>query len=117
MLGAVFSETADVVGFVWLNLKNNTTAGESRRRVERRQTIDNGVTIIDSGYTEGDRTLDIRWVPTSEEVEATIARLVRTYTRICVSLPAGVFLGVPEVYTPGADESALRVLVLSKLSV
>jgi len=116
MRAALSSITWDPAGWVALAPFADDTAGETRRRVNRVATLDGGVVLNDRGYSEGDRTIEVRWMPTSAAHEAAIDRLVRTYTRLCLSLPAGCYLAAPEIYTPGAAESKLRLLVVSKLS-
>jgi len=116
MRAALSSITWDPAGWLELAALADDTAGETRRRVNRVATLDGGVVLNDRGYSEGDRTIEVRWTPTSKTLEDAIDRLVRTYTRLCISVPAGCYLTAPESYTPGAAQSKLRLLVVSKLS-
>ena len=116
MINTISTPTFDPDGFVELTVRDDTTAGEVRRRTNRVATLDGGCVINDFGYTDADRTINLRWAFVDKATEETIDRLVQIYDRLQVATRAGVFLAAPEVYTPGVDESSLRLLVLSKLS-
>lgn len=116
MLNIISTPTFDPDGFVELTVRNDTTAGEVRRRSNRVATLDGGAVINDFGYTDSDRTITLRWAFVDAATEVEVDRLVRTYDRLQVATRAGVFLAAPEVYIPGINESTLRLLVLSKLS-
>ena len=116
MLNTISTPTFDPDGFIELLVRNDTTAGEVRRRTSRVATLDGGAVINDFGYTEADRTITLRWQFSSKDIEADVDRLVRLYDRLQVATSQGVFLAAPEVYIPGVNESTLRLLVLSKLS-
>lgn len=116
MLAALATVTWDPAGHVLLEVLADSSIGETRRRVNRVATLDGGVVLNDRGYSEADRTVELKWRPASATDEAVIDRLVRTYTRLILTLRAGCYLVVPETYTPGAAESKLRLLVVSKLS-
>ena len=116
MFAALSSITWDPAGHVVLAAFADSALGETRRRVNRIATLDGGVVTNDRGYSEGDRTIELTWRPLSAAQEAAVDRLVRTYTRLCVSVLPGCYLAAPEIYTPGAEESKLRLLVISKLS-
>jgi hypothetical protein len=108
--------TYDLLGHVRLRLAGNSTAGPTRRRVNRVATLDGGAVTNDFGYAEADRTIELRWQPAGAAQEAAVERLVQLYGRLTVSTASAVYLAVPETYTPGAQESRLRLLVLEKLS-
>lgn len=116
MLHTLSTTTADLTGFVEIDATLDTNGGELARRVSRIATLDGGAVVSDGGYSDADRIIEIRWPPRSAEHEASIQRLLRSYTRLQVASRDGCFLAVPESYTPGADESTLRLLVIEKLS-
>lgn len=116
MLATLSTTIYDFSGFVEIDLLPDYTDGEVRRRVNRVATLDGEAVINDGGFSDADRTLDLRWKSYSATEEANIERLVRTFGSLVVSTRSGVFLASPEFYTPRADESTLRLLVLSKLS-
>lgn len=117
MLATISTREFDPDGYVQIEATvASALGGERTRRVNRVTTLDGGVAINDFGYTDGDRTLDLRWTPASEAQERAVERLLRTYPTLCVTVPDGAFLAAPERYTPGTDESTLRLLVVSRLS-
>jgi len=108
--------TFDPAGYVELSVLPDTTTGDTVRRVNRVATLDGGVAVNDNGFSEADGTLSLRWTPISRAFEDNVRRMVQSYATVHVSTPAGVFLAAPESYTPSANESTLRLLLLSKLS-
>lgn len=108
--------TFDLGGVLTLNLLASSSLGEMRRRMNRIATLDGGAVTNDSGYSEADRTLELRWVPKSAAQEAAVARLVTLYARLRVATPQGLFLAAVETYKPAAAESSLTLLVLEKLA-
>ena len=115
MLNTVASETFDLAGFVELRVKDDSTAGETRRRVNRIATLDGGAVFNDAGYTEADRTIELTWMSADQAVHDAVDRLVRTFTRVTVSTRDGVYLAAPQKYQPGTD-ARLTLLIVSKLS-
>jgi len=116
MLACLSTLTFDLDGFVELEVSDRMTSGDTRRRVNRIATLDGGVAVNDFGFTDADRTIDVVWQPKTVALERAVDRLVQLYDRIRVATRSGVFLAAPEAYTPGAAESRLRLLVISKLS-
>lgn len=117
MLNVVSTLEFDLGGYLEIEVTPQTTAGEVRRRMNRVATLDGGAVVNDGGYSEADRVIELAWLtPAYQTLGAEVERLVRLYTRLRVATAAGVFLAAPESYTPGAAESKLRLLVLSKES-
>jgi hypothetical protein len=115
-LNTLSTPTFDTSGFVELPVTDETNDGEMRRRVARVATLDGGAVVNDGGYTEADRVLSLAWVPNNATREAAVKRMIQLYQQIQVATREGVYLVALESYTPGADESVLRALVLRKLS-
>lgn len=116
MLATLSTTIFDFSGYVELDLLPEYTDGEVRRRVNRTATLDGGAVLADGGFSDADRTLQLRWARRDADIEAAVERLLSTYGSIVVSTPSGVFLAAPESYTPTADESSMRLLVLERLS-
>lgn len=110
------SPTADPTGWVQLPVVPGTTTGEVSRRVSRTATLDGGAVLNDFGFSDADRTIELRWLADSQAREATVQRLIELYGTLVVVTRAGAFLAAPETYTPGPRESTLRLLVIAKLS-
>lgn len=110
------SLTFDPLGVVALNVLPEQTFGESRRRMNRVATLDGGAVFNDFGYSEADRTINLRWNVRSQAEEDAVERLVQLYARVYISFHKGFYLAALENYTPGADESSLSLLVAEKLA-
>lgn len=114
---ALASPTADPLGYVLLDADASATrVGEMSRRVNRVATLDGSAAVNDGGYSDADRVFDIGWRPMGAEVDAAVARLLVLCSRLVVAVADGVYLAVPERYSPDADVSTLRLLVIRKLS-
>jgi hypothetical protein len=107
--------TFDLQGFVELDCLSGQTLGETRRRMNRVATLDGGAVFNDAGFSEADRSIELRWVPTGAEQLQTVARLVELYARVRLVTPQGVFLVAVERLTPGA-EAAISLLVVERLA-
>ena len=116
MINVISAREFDPTGWIELHVTQPSETGEVRRRINRVATLDGGAVVNDSGFSHSDRTIDLAWQPTSAASEALIEYMISTYPQINVSTRAGFFRAVPETYTPGAEESTLRLLVLEKLS-
>lgn len=108
--------TFDPAGSVTLEVLPTQTFGEVRRRMNRIATLDGGAVFNDFGFSEADRTLVLAWPVRSAATEAAVERLVQQYAQVTVSTPHGLYLAALEVYSPGATESSLTLLVVSKLA-
>lgn len=116
MLATISTQVWDAQGYVELDVHSSQRDGETRRRMNRVATLDGSAVVNDAGYSEADRTIDLKWSPGSSALEALVERLVRFYGRLNVSTRSGFYETAVEAYTPTAAESTLRLLVLSKLS-
>lgn len=110
------SLTFDPLGSIALDVAPGQTFGEARRRMNRIATLDGGAVFNDFGFAEADRTIILTWPVRSAALEAAVARLVELYARVHLATPRGLFLAALEVYTPGAQESTLSLLVAEKLA-
>lgn len=116
MLATISALEFDPSGYVQLEVLPGSAFQERRRRVNRIATLDGGSVVNDFGYAESDKTLALLWEPTNRATEAAVDRLVRLYGRLNVSIDGAMYLAAVEAYTPGTDESQLRLLVLEKLT-
>lgn len=110
------SLTFDPAGAVELAVLPSSDMGESRRRVTRTATLDGGAAFNDFGYTEADRTIELKWAPMKRDRESAVDRLVKTYSRLRLSTKEGCFLVAPSFYKSTPAESKLSLLVVEKLS-
>lgn len=106
----------DPLGDVALDCLPDVNSGALARRMNRVATLDGGAAFNDFGFSEGDRTITLRWTPADTATDALVARLVRLHRYVYVSMPDGLWLAAPESYTPGAKENSLVLLASSKAS-
>lgn len=106
----------DPTGFLEILATEDTDEGEARRRVSRSPTLDGGAALSDFGFSDADRTILVKWQP-SLAIDQAVLRLIESYGQLNVSIRFGVYRAAPEVYRPGTDQSTLRLLVVSKLSI
>ena len=116
MLLAISTPEYDLQGHVLLDALPETALGDTRRRVNRVQTLDGGVVFNDFGHAAGDRAVEIRWTPTSAAQADNVERLVRDYAQLQLAQRDGVYLVVPEAVTRTESDATLRLLVSHKLS-
>lgn len=116
MLYALSTPVWDPQGYVEVDVLPSQTDGETRRRVNRVATLDGGAVVNDAGFSEADRTIELKWIRGTAAYEYLIERLVKFYPRINISTRTGVYEAAVEAYRPDTSESTLRLLVLSKLS-
>lgn len=110
------SLTFDPLGSVALDVAPGQTFGEARRRMNRVATLDGGAVFNDFGFSQADRSATLSWTVRSAAQEAAVERLLQLYARVHVATPQGLFLAALEVYSPGAQESSLSLLVVDKLA-
>ena len=105
--------TFDIDGHINLRELPSTDLGETRRRISRQKTLDGGVTVVDSGYAVGDKTLDVRWRIRSESEYLAVDRLVRLYPRLTASTRDGIYTVAPERVKRTGAEGELMLMVVS----
>ena len=115
MLVHLAAKLFDMSGAVLLDCLNDTTAGQVQRRANRVATLDGGAAFNDFGFSEADRSIELRWLSSDATAEAVVGRLLRIHPWVYVSMPSGLWLAKPETYTPGADESRLTLLVSERV--
>lgn len=85
-------------------------------RVSRTTTLDGGVYINHSGFTDGDRTLKIKAV--INQTQADILNNIFQYQMfVIVSILDGVFLAAIESYNNKSGQANLIILIKEKLNI
>ena len=87
---------------------------ERARRVSRTSTLDGGVAVYDSGYADGDRTINVRVPSATSEIIAFMEYMIETYSIIRVTCIEGAFRAVPNRFTMGDDGSANLELLITE---
>tara|TARA_R110001583_G_scaffold6788_1_gene34199 strand:+ start:193 stop:543 length:351 start_codon:yes stop_codon:yes gene_type:complete len=86
-----------------------------QRRNSRVATLDARAVFNDFGYSDADRTLEIRWKPSSQRQIDNIVRMIKAYSRLIVSFREGCFMGVPGSFSISDDKTQLQILVDRRL--
>lgn len=87
------------------------------RRVSRTKTLDGGVLINDTGYTDADRAIDITEQNATAEAIEFVKHMIETYNDILVCTNEGAFSAAPEAWRVDARGTLhLRVLITAEES-
>lgn len=87
------------------------------RRNNRIPTLDGKAAIPDFGYSDSDRTFDIRWPARDKSVVENVRRLAKSYSRLIVATEEGCFIGAPGPFNLSNNEAQIRILVEKRLDV
>jgi hypothetical protein len=103
--------------FIFLREMASSKIKEYTRRVSRTATLDGSSVITDSGYTDTDRTLEIRARITAAQ-ESIITYLMETYSLLTVVTDEGCYTCAPQRWSfpPVAgpdDPNAILTLLIS----
>lgn len=109
------SRAFDPDGHITINASPDSDVDGLTRRANRTATLDLGAVVNDRGFTHADRTFNIRW-RTTEATREAVGHLVRTHSQVRVTTTEGAFDAVIQDYSAGAVESALNLLIESKVS-
>ena len=112
----IASQGFDLQGFLELECLPDVNSGEVVRRVNRVATLDGGAAFNDFGFSDADRTIELRWMPVSEAHTQQAATLVQRHNRVLVAMPDGLYLAAPERFKPSPTECSITLLVERKLS-
>ncbi|WP_138436328.1 hypothetical protein [Marinobacter shengliensis] len=105
----------DLDGHVLLTEVDPAGLAGFERRNNRIPTLDGGAAIPDFGYSDADRTFDIRWPNRDKHQVDTIRRLAKTYSRLIVATEEGCFIGAPGPFAMSDDEAQIQILVEKRI--
>lgn len=86
-----------------------------QRRNNRIPTLNGGAVIPDFGYSDADRTLDVRWEARDASKVETVIRLAKTYSRLIVSTEEGCFYGAPGPFDISDGVAQIQILVEKRI--
>lgn len=82
------------------------------RRMSRTATLDGGVSVYDTGYAPGDRTMNIRVPEAAQDVIDFMSYITKTYSEIAVTTRESAFVGVPaDAYVDAAGAAVMIVQI------
>lgn len=106
--------TYDPDGCLDLSFEKSSEGIDDRgRRVERVQTLDGGVVVVDGGMVHGDRTFVLRARVSKEQKDA-LKYLVETYAELRCSTRDGLYRVACETLTFTGNLATAKLLVMSK---
>lgn len=115
MLVSLCSREFDPDGSVLIRSLPNSQLGNLSRRVNRVRTLDGRSYLNDTGQTDADRTISIRFREPYPVVQA-VKRILSLYPLVTLANSEGCFLGVCESLSTSTDgELALTFLVQERL--
>jgi hypothetical protein len=115
---ALSSCEADTVGHVVFQETPDSVFRDTARRVSRVKTLDGGCVLIDSGFSDSDRTFKV-YAPYSEATYAIMKHLHEDRDVIDISGPDGFYSGTIENLKMSQQDPpriALTILIKEKLS-
>lgn len=98
----------DPEGALLLPWRDGTDTGSLRRRMTRTATLDGGVSVVNRGFTDADRTLSIAMEGAEPALVDKVKRMLRLHGSITVMLNDGAYTGAPREY----DERRQTLVVL-----
>ena len=98
--------------FRQVDVANRTGA----RRVSRTATLDGGVSVYDTGYSDSDRDCTVTEPDAGIDAVEFAKRIVETYDLITLSMEDGAYEGIPESYRMNGGDLEMKVLITEKLS-
>lgn len=115
MLISLCSREFDPDGSVLIRSLPNSELGNLSRRVNRVRTLDGRSYLNDTGQTDADRTISVRFRWSGADVQA-VKRMLSLYPLITLSNSEGCFLGACDALSTATDgELALNFLVQERL--
>lgn len=105
----------DLDGHVWLTSVEPDGMAAFSRRNNRIPTLDGGAAITDFGYSDADRTLDIRWPANDRAAVDNIRRMAKTYSRLIIATDEGCFIGAPGPFSLNSGDAEIQILVEKRI--
>lgn len=115
MLVSICAREFDPDGSVMIRSLPGSQLGNLSRRVNRVRILDGRSYLNDTGQTDADREINIRFRAPYEDVQA-LKRILSLYPLVTLANSEGCFLGVCESLSTATDgEFALNFLVQERL--
>jgi len=115
MIISLCSRVFDPDGAMLISINPDSELGSSTRRVNRVKTLDGGVSINDTGFSDGDREFKLKAQLSALEVEQ-INRLYQLYPLLSISTSNGVFEGAIDQVTETPPTTNINFLVRARLN-
>jgi hypothetical protein len=106
----------DLKGFLILHADASSELKSNRRRVSRTATLDGGCSITDQGYSDADRTFQVRKDGISRADADRIWYLFRTYSLVNVCIEDGAFRAAIQDVNLAEGNLRTKILIQEKIS-
>lgn len=115
MIISLCSRVFDPLGDMAFRIDPDSELENTTRRVNRVKTLDGGVSINDTGFSDGDREFKIKARLTISEFEQ-LKRMYQLYPLLSISTKQGVFEGVIDQVSESAPFTNINFLVRARLN-
>lgn len=113
---SITTSSYDLLGHLRLNLDASSELKRNRRRVNRTPTLDGGCSISDQGYSDADRTFQVRKDGISRADADRIWYLFRTYSLVNVCIEDGAFRAAIQDVNLAEGNLRTKILIQEKIS-
>ena len=113
---SITTKTFDIIGEALFDPDHTSDLRSNTRRASRTATLDGGCEIVDQGYSDADRTLEVRKQGVSEDLGDRLWYLFRTYSLLHFSMPDGFYSGTIKSLEIREGSLSMRVLIKERLS-
>lgn len=113
---SITTKTYDITGQAVFDPDHASDLRSNTRRVSRTATLDGGCEIVDQGYCDADRTLEIRKSQVSKDLGDRLWYLFQTYSLLRFSMPDGLYNGAIKRLEFKEGNLSMRVLIKERLA-
>lgn len=112
MFIGVATLVADPLGGFLMDVDpSKSRLGNRIRRVSRVATLDGGSAVLDSGYSDTDRTIMLDITALTEFEVDRLEYLIQAYSSVLLFLPDGAFRASPESLTRNSNRLSATFLI------
>lgn len=103
---------SDPLGGFLLPIDHGKSRLENKvRRVSRVATLDGGSAVLDSGYSDTDRTITAEIDTLTEQENLRLQYVFAMYSRVLLFLPDGAFMASPESINRATNRYSITFLI------
>jgi hypothetical protein len=113
---SITTSTYDLSGHIIINEDPNSDLKSNARRISRTATLDGGCSITDQGYSDADRTFQVRKDGISRADADRIWYLFRTYSLVNVCIEDGAFRAAIQDVNLAEGNLRTKILIQEKIS-
>jgi hypothetical protein len=103
MIVSICPRSFSLIGPVVIRATADSNTRSNQRRLSRTATLDGGVAITDGGFSDGDRTIEIRPAKLTAAIAEDIEDMARLSLSVTLSVDSVVWDAVMMSYSLGAS--------------